>query len=366
MKAIFSVLIVIAFGCKNNNELTTSTNQIHEGAKHIILMHPTTNNIKTFNYLVSNKIFSLPSDYSVIGVYHSKEEYDYTASMEYLKNEHITNIALFKIDEQLSDDLLYKHNACSDTYKYLFDNSNGAIFFGGPDIPPACYGEQTNTLTAITDPFRHYMEISFLFHLLGGSQDSTYIPLLKQRPDYPILGICLGMQSINVATGGSLTQDIPMELYNLTKVEDILKQPKNQQHRNYNVDFSLDADVTYYHYHQIAIEKGALISDYISNDTIHPVVWSSHHQCVKKLGSGLNIAAKSMDGKIVEAITHTKYSNVLGVQFHPEKRELYNSSEKIKIIPFKAGEYSYLDLYSGDKGENFQRAIWLEFGKKFK
>jgi putative glutamine amidotransferase len=366
MKAIIPVLLLFAYSCNNIEKVSVPANQIVAGEKHIILMHPTVNNIKTFNYLVNNKIFPLPKDYKVIGVYHAKEEYKYKASIEYLKKQGLINIILFKIDAPISDDMLYKHNACSDTYKYLFENSNGAISLGGPDIPPACYGEKTSTLTSITDPFRHYMEISFLFHLLGGSQDTTYIPLLKQRPDYPILAICLGMQSINVATGGTLYQDIPSEIYNLTNIEDILKTPKNKRHRNYNVDYILDTNVTYYHYHQIAIEKGSLLSSYTSNDTIHPVVWSSHHQSIEKLGKGLQIAAKSMDGKIVEAITHANYPNLLGVQFHPEKRELYNLADKIMITPSKAGEYSYLNLYSGDKGENFQREIWRKFAEKFK
>lgn len=366
MKAIFPFLLLIAFGCNNIDKNSEPANQIIAGEKYIILMHPTVNNIKTFNNLVKNKIFPLPNDYKAIGVYHSKEEYNYKASIEYMRKEGLTNIALFKIDSPISDEMLYKQNSCSDIYKYLFDNSKGAIFFGGPDIPPACYGEKTSNLTAITDPFRHYMEISFLFHLLGGSQDTTFIPFLKQRPDYPVLAICLGMQSINVATGGTLYQDIPSEIYSLTNVEDILNMPKNQQHRNYNVDYNLDTNVTYYHYHQIAIEKGTLLSSYISNDTIHPVVWSSHHQSIEKLGKGLQIAAKSMDGKVVEAITHANFPNIMGVQFHPEKRELYNSASKIMISPFKGAEFSYLDFYSGDKGENFQREIWRKFAEKFK
>ncbi len=364
---VFSTLITLLFlfGCQQKHSFLITSESISAHEKHIILMQPTVNNIKTFNYLVNNKIFPLPEGYKVIGVYHTLAEYNYQNTEEYLKQEGITNVMLVKIDAQLSTDNIFKNNSCTNTFKKLFENSNGAIFFGGPDIPPSCYGEQTSLLTSITDPYRHFMELSFLFHLLGGSQDSTYIPLLKNRSDYSILGICLGMQSINVATGGTLYQDIPTEFYNLSKVEDVLKMPKNQQHRNYNVDFSLDADVTYYFYHQITIEKNSPLISYVSCDTIHPYVWSSHHQCLKQLGRGIKVAARSMDGKIIESITHSDYPNLLGVQFHPEKNELYKPNEKIKLAPLKSAEYSYLDLYSGDKGENFQRSIWREFAGKF-
>jgi len=302
----------------------------------------------------------------VIGVYHSLEEYNYTNTEDYLNREGITNVLLVKIDAELNANNIFRSNACTDVFKNLVNGSNGAIFFGGPDIPPICYGERTNLLTVVTDPFRHYMELSFLFQMLGGKQDTCYVPLLNNRPDYPILGICLGMQSINIATGGTLYQDIPTELYNQKNLEEILSSGHSQQHRNYQVDYSLDTNVTYYHYHQISIEKNSTLSSYISSDTIHPYVWSSHHQSIKQLGRGLKISAKSMDRKVVESIVHTKYPNLLGVQFHPEKKELYNPNDKIRIIPFKPAEYSYLDLYSGDKGENFQREIWREFAKKIK
>jgi putative glutamine amidotransferase len=361
----FFVLFILS-GCQQKQSYLISVDAIPSHEKHILLMYPTVNNVRTFKYLVNNKIFNLPQEYKVIGVFHSLEKYDFSKTEEFISKEGIANISLVKIDAQLTPENIYKQNEGSDIFKKLFDNSNGAIFFGGPDIPPICYGENTSLLTTITDPFRHYMEISFLFHLIGGNQDTTCVPFLKSRPDYPILGICLGMQSINVATGGTLYQDIPSELYNQKSVEEVLCSSQNQQHRNYQSDYSLDSNVTYYYYHQIAIEKNSPLSKYISGDTIHPYVWSSHHQSINKLGKGLRISAKSMDGKIVESVVHSKYPNILGVQFHPEKKELYNSNDKIRIVPLESAKFSYLDLYNGDKGENFQRSIWREFAAKFK
>ncbi|RPH32990.1 MAG: hypothetical protein EHM93_06660 [Bacteroidales bacterium] len=362
--ALFTLLFV--FGCQKKQSLQVTADSISPQRKHIILMHPTVSNIKTFKYLVENKIFPLPEDYKAIGVYHSLEEYNYMDTEDFIKQKGITNVVLVRIDAEFSANNIFKSNSCSDVFKTLFEKSNGAIFFGGPDIPPSCYEEQTSLLTTITDPYRHYMELSFLYHLLGGDQDSTYTPLLNIRPDYPILGICLGMQSINVATGGTLYQDIPSELYNQKTIEEVMNTQQNQQHRNYQTNYSLDAEVTYYFYHQIALENDSPLRTYVSSDTIHPYVWSSHHQCLKQLGQGIKVAARSMDGKIVESINHLKFPNVLGVQFHPEKKELYEPNDKIRISPLKPAEFSYIDLYSGDKGESFQRAIWREFASKFR
>jgi putative glutamine amidotransferase len=360
------VIGILLLGCTPKKTSLVSVDAIPQQEKHIILMHPTVNNIKTFEYLVSNKIFPLPNGYKAIGVYHSLEKFDYQYSQEYISKEGITNIMMVRIDGDLAPENLFKKNSCSEAYQKLFENSNGAIFFGGPDIPPTCYGEPTNLLTIITDPYRHYMELSFLFHMLGGSQDTTFAPLLKNRPDYPILGICLGMQSINVATGGTMYQDIPTELYSVTTLEDIFKLKQNQQHRNYNTNFGTDDEVTPDSYHQISIEKSSPLISYVANDTIHPFVLSSHHQSLEKLGRGIRVAAWSMDGKIVESITNVNFPNLLGVQFHPEVNDLYKPDEKIKAIPLKAAEKSYIDMYGGDKGENFQKAIWRKFAEKLK
>ncbi len=67
-------------------------------------------------------------------------------------------------------------------------------------------------LTRLTDPYRHYFEASFLFHLLGGSQNIDYTPFLEVNKEYTVYAICLGIQTMNIAAGGTMTQDIPSEL----------------------------------------------------------------------------------------------------------------------------------------------------------
>ncbi len=99
-----------------------------------------------------------------------------------------------------------KKYALGDDYRKIFEHSEGTVFFGGPDLPPEVYNEKTSLHTSIYDPYRHYFELSFLFHLLGGYQAEKFEPLLKEDPDYLIYGFCLGMQTMNVATGGTMMQ----------------------------------------------------------------------------------------------------------------------------------------------------------------
>ena len=71
-----------------------------------------------------------------------------------------------------------------------------------PTFRPPSSGKRRASSRPIEDPVRHYFEVSAIFHLLGGSQDPAFQGLLEGRPDFPVLGICLGCQSLNVGTGG--------------------------------------------------------------------------------------------------------------------------------------------------------------------
>ena len=226
-------------------------------------------------------------------------------------------------------------------------------------MPATTYGNPTNLLTSITDPHRHYVELSFLYHLLGGLQNEDYKPLLESHPNYPIVGICLGMQSMNVATGGTMYQDIPTELYGLQTVEEVLAQEQNAQHRNYHSNFGTDNELSWGHFHQIKFEKDSFLDTLNGLVEEFPYVWSSHHQALKALGKDIVPIAWSIDGKIVEIIKHSKYPHVLGVQFHPEVPSIYNAEAKIKRVPLETDTKSFIELYPGQKGEDFHRAFWV-------
>lgn len=355
-----TVLLGIYSCSRDSNSIVIGIDEIGRTDKVLVLMHPTESNIKAFNYLIDNRILPIPSVVKVIGVYHTSERYDYSKSLDYIKKNKLINFKLLPVEEPITENRIYRVNECTDVFTRLAKVSDGIIFTGGPDIPPSIYGEKTSLLTQITDPARHYFEVSFMFHLIGGFKDTLFQPLLDAKPLMPVLSICLGMQTMNVAAGGTLVQDIPSEVYGIESVEDALIQQTNNLHRNYHANYALDDKLLWGNFHQINILDEPLKS--INQG--QPWVLSSHHQAVDLLGRNLKVIATSDDGKVIEAIAHTKYPYVIGVQFHPEPTLLYNDDEFLRFVPNQPSRLTYLSMYSGDAGEKFHRNFWLWFGKR--
>ena len=237
------------------------------------------------------------------------------------------------------------------------------MFFGGPDLPPSVYGEPMSLLTRVSDPYRHYFELSFLFHLLGGMQNPNFNALLKQNPDYVIYGICLGMQTINVAAGGTMIQDIPSEVYQHKTVEQVLNSAKTIQHRNYNKNIENDKALFSGSFHPIKIlnPKQLINSEKVE---MTPLVYSNHHQAIEKTGKNIQIIATSVDRKIIEAISHKKYPNVIGVQFHPEGIYLHNQQLQYKTDPNKTPK-SGKQILKENNSYQFHLDFWKTFSEKF-
>lgn len=329
--------------------------------KTLVLVHPTKYNLQLFTNLIDKEIIDI-DNLNIIGVYHKDEVYDYSKSEAFLKNNTYPFIELREIKAEITIDHLYQENNCTHVFTDLLNNSNGILFFGGPDLPPAIYGEQMSLLTRMTDPYRHYFEASFLFHLLGGSQNPEFIPLLEEKLGYTVYAICLGMQTMNIATGGTMIQDIPSEVYNLKFVEDVLSTDANNQHRNYNNNLVNDSTLFSGNFHEIKINnQNPLVGDYEGNLT--PLIYSNHHQAIEKLGKNLKVLATSIDGKVIEAIGHEKYPNVLGIQFHPEGTYLHNPEIKYRKKPndeLKSGKQILIDHES----YQFHLELWKVFSKK--
>jgi len=329
----------------------------------LLLFHPTAYNLQLFMTLSSSGLLNLEG-YHVLGVYHEQENYDYTESRAFLTDEGRDDYSLRSLNGPSEIDSLFCLNACSEVFWELFTCSRAAFFMGGPDIPPALYGKKMHLLTRVTDPYRHYLEISYLFHLLGSYEDPDWVPYLEQEPEYLVSGICLGMQGMNVATGGTLVQDIPTEIYGIWNLEDLLLFPDDRIHRNYrNMAGPMCTNATSYHFHRVHIEPGSFMAQDGSAGQIHPRVLSSHHQAVGIQGKGWQVAASSMDGKIIEALEHDKYPHVFGVQFHPEKPGLFDP--EIVHLQTCSDSISFYQTITSAKGgsETFHREYWRNLGR---
>ncbi len=351
-------LILLLFICYSVNAQKTEKDTI-------LLFNPTVSNISTIEFLIEHDILQLDDPYFK-GVYHTNESYDYSQSSDFLALNTLLPFSLKEVTGELPAEQIYLENSCSGVFKNLFDNSKGAIFMGGPDLPPTTYNESTHLLTRIMDPGRHYLELSFLFHILGGNQDKAFKPLMKKNPEYAVLGICLGMQTINVATGGTMIQDIPHEVYGYNYVEDILDAQSDMIHTNYNLREPGDEiSYTSYHFHPILLNQDFPLPGKrkeISEN--HPFVLSSHHQAIEDLGKGLSVVASSMDGRIIEAVVHRKYKNVIGVQFHPEKTSLFTHNQQFRVSPDSIIDFNQFLIETDSY--LFHRKLWENISVNFK
>jgi putative glutamine amidotransferase len=165
--------------------------------------------------------------------------------------------------------------------KMIMAACDGLLLTGGADVAPSNYGEAAEEEAWAGDPVRDAWEISLYSAAREGGK--------------PVLGVCRGMQLINVAQGGSLWQDL------------VRHRPDSEIHRSQEQYCSLA--------HGLKVLPGSIVDTLFETDPHH--VNSIHHQGVKRLGADLEAIAWSPDG-VVEAIWATIGSWTLGVQWHPE------------------------------------------------
>lgn len=335
----------------------------NSGKNYILLAHPTVQNLETIQFLLQNNILKLP-DTEFIGIYSSAESYNYNQSVSWAKKQEKSRFHLQKIDGEESPARIYSKNEWTMLFKKLFDHSAGIFFFGGPDIQPEIYG-QKNLHSVVTDPNRHLFELSFLFHLLGGIQNNEFIPFMNEKPGYFVTGFCLGLQSMNVATGGTLTQDIPAQTYRKLTAEETLKMKKDQLHRNYWQEITTDTLLMGINFHPIQYTAHPFFLKTVKADKeLKPTVLSSHHQSIEELGKNLIVTATSMDGQVIEGIHHRIYPNVFAVQFHPEVPSLYKEGKKLKFAPEDTPK-PYFEILSPEDRE-FHLKYWGTISKAIK
>lgn len=163
----------------------------------------------------------------------------------------------------------------------ILEDVDGIVITGGVDLDPLRYGEEPRTLQGPIDPIRDSFDLKII---------DKAIKLNKG-----ILGICRGHQSLNVYFGGSLYQDIS---YGYDKP---LKHAQ-QANKDYGT-------------HTVEFTKGSILYEIFGDKTIAN---SYHHQVIKDLGKGVIATGYTKDG-VIEGIEIEGYSNIIGVQWHPEK-----------------------------------------------
>ena len=332
-----------------------------DGNVRLAVFNPEAFNIRALAALRKNGILDIPN-LTVVGVYHVKQTDDLVEARKYVAENAIDWVKFHVLTAEIGPADLYRKNAFTPEFEQIVRLADGVIFFGGPDIMPSVFGRKTNLLTGIEDPYRHYLELSAVFHLLGGSQDEAFKPLLEARPDFPVLGICLGFQTLNVGTGGTLIQDIWAEVYRKPYVEDAIALGPEQWHNNpYRKLYPLDK-LMGYNFHSLELgAQGKFVKTMGFKFTDHPRILSSHHQALDTLGKDLFVVATSRDMSIVEAVEHRRFPNVLGVQFHPEHPMLWDTKLQFRQRP---GDplTSYNAILAGTPPSlEFNQAIWRWF-----
>ena len=334
----------------------------------LTVLYPETGTIKALMALKEQGL--LPAaDLEVVGVHHSKERTNYKEAYAYVQDNKIDWIKFHAVSGEIGLADLYKPNALTKEFEAIFAKSDGLIFFGGPDIMPPAYGEKTHLLTAVTDPYRHYLELSFVFRLLGGSQNDAAKGLLEGRPNFPVLGICLGSQTLNVGTGGTLVQDIWTETYGKSYVEDITALGQPNWHTNpWRKLDPLDRKLLPYMLHPIKlVEGGKLVTGIGVAPANQPYIMSAHHQAAARIGKGFKVAATSLDGKVVESIEHVKFPNVLGVQFHPEFTMLWDAKAEYRFTPQDKDLFTVNGFLKAQAPSlEFHQKLWKWFFDKVK
>jgi putative glutamine amidotransferase len=165
----------------------------------------------------------------------------------------------------------------------LLDLIDGLVLAGGSDIDPATYGAERHPETSGVCRPRDDFELALARRAL--------------ERDMPLLGICRGMEVMNIACGGTLYQHLPEEV----------------GHENHRHSPGVFAD------HEVELDSGSLAARAAGEE--RHAIKSHHHQGVERLGEGLEVTGRSQDDDAIEAIERPDRRFALGVLWHPEQDE---------------------------------------------
>lgn len=173
-------------------------------------------------------------------------------------------------------------SADEERLRLLYDRCEAVCLAGGPDVVPALYGEATCEDCAVeTAPELDTVDFVLARWALAEGK--------------PLLGICRGMQVLNVALGGTLWQDVGMQVPGAL--------PHWHDERNAVA-------------HPIDVARATRLHDIVRASSA--LVNSLHHQALRSVAAGLVVTARAPDG-VVEAVEHTTHRFAVALQCHPEE-----------------------------------------------
>lgn len=171
-----------------------------------------------------------------------------------------------------------------DVLRAIYERLDGVLLPGGGDVNPTRYGESPRPDARLSG--------------VDDTLDEVEITLARWAlaDEHPLLGICRGQQSLNVAAGGTLVQDIP------SQIDGALA------HQRPEVRTAL--------VHEITVAPNSRLANVLGAGEV--AVNSIHHQAVAGVAPGFRTVATARDG-VIEAIEHERHPFALAVQFHPEE-----------------------------------------------
>lgn len=177
-----------------------------------------------------------------------------------------------------------------------FETCDGILLSGGPDVDASYFNEPNMPFTGSISPLRDCMEV--------------FIAKKAVELKKPILGICRGAQVMNVSLGGTLYQDIAVQLKEVSPFKHSQQAPR------------------WYPTHDIHVSRESKVWTAFKKEIMK--VNSFHHQAVKDVAPDFIVTSRAADG-VVESIEHISHPFAVGVQWHPECM-WENNDEHLKLF----------------------------------
>lgn len=178
----------------------------------------------------------------------------------------------------------------------LFSDCDGLLLTGGEDVDPTRYGAEPHAALGTVDPRRDENELALITE--------------ARARDLPILGICRGIQVLNVAFGGTLVQDLPAQ------------RPGSIDH-----DPPSGRDVRS---HPVSVTEHSRLAQIL--EMVEFDANSFHHQAADRVGEGLTVTAVAPDGVVEGLESADAHEWIVAVQWHPEELAHQPNAADLKLF----------------------------------